>query len=1247
MNAHWKSFIYRNGYLIITAAWLYTISFLFINYWSYRSSPAKVKSSLEKRLTDQSKWVLDLANDTLRIRQLIQNIPPNLEPEKDQPGIFLFEGNAGLKQARLLYWNTNRMYYNAEELDLPEGFHFVTHRNGEFELMRKNIPHRGQTYSLVALIPIRWSYFIENKYLRTHFAGFDHLEEQYEISDNPQAIPIAADSGQILFKIQLKAGKEFIQYDAITILLRLLAMLFLLAFLYNIAAEMVLVYSFRTGFIFLVTMVIFLRWLTYAFHIPFDFSKIPLFDPAVYASNLLHPSLGDLLVNAALLYGLLRFYRFKQPTSTTLPNNHQPLFIRFLYTGLLTLCGLLLAGLVGSLLEDAKISFDVSNFFSLSIFSLISFIILCLLVLIFFYLSEIWLLPQIKQGIPFYHQALVIFVVAAGYIVTTIPTGLYGLYACITGWIVLYVLLVHFRRKDFERGLLQSGFFIFWVMFFALSISALVMTRFRQVEWMQREKLAEKLVLQSDPFGENLLNIAATNFEDAFLQTNFYRFSQSENTNKLIKDSLIRQNFSGYLNKYDTRILTYQLNGTPIFNEDATRMQQIDSLISEQSQPTEITDLYAALPGNKFYRYVFKKRIESTNPYGGFFYVLINPNRYKSEALYPELFNQVADPLIDPSSGYAYAVYQKGKLVYHFNNYDFASEITLPAGTADKFERVVKNGFTELWYVQDAEKQVIIVRKNNTVTDLLTLFAYLFCSFIFISVIFSITGKILQTRFKIKQLLDLFQLKIKSQIQSTIIFISIISFLVIGITTITFFIGRFNLNNEERLTRAIQVMANEINSRTSSRESIEMQSNPGAFGNELEQVITEISEQHNADINYYSTGGNLLISTQPYIYNKKLLSEKMDARAYEALTQSKPIRYLQTEEIGSFHYLSVYKPLQDAAGITYAYLNIPYLNTQAELNQEISGFLATLLNLNAFIFLIAGAIAFYLTNRITRSFELISGKMQQISLGKVNEPIQWNRKDELGLLIREYNKMVKKLEYSAGALAESERALAWKEMARQVAHEIKNPLTPMKLSIQYLQAAIQRGDPNLADLYKKTNETLIMQIDQLSQIAGDFAQFAQISQARLTLLEINTVLQKWVHLHGNSPECVITAVYSDETAMMMGDEGHLNRLFTNLLLNAIQARQDADIPAEILLTVSVSQNSVLVSISDQSGGISPESFDQIFTPNFTTKTAGTGLGLAICKRIVEQSGGTIRFESVWGVGTTFFMEWPRLNPANA
>jgi nitrogen fixation/metabolism regulation signal transduction histidine kinase len=365
----------------------------------------------------------------------------------------------------------------------------------------------------------------------------------------------------------------------------------------------------------------------------------------------------------------------------------------------------------------------------------------------------------------------------------------------------------------------------------------------------------------------------------------------------------------------------------------------------------------------------------------------------------------------------------------------------------------------------------------------------------------------------------------------------------------------------------------------------------------------------------------------------------MNADAFQHLTKLKSIRFQHTETIGKFKYLSIYQPLTDAAGTTYAYLNIPYLNTQAELNQEISGFLAAILNLNAFIFLVAGIIAFYFTGRITDSFEMISRKMQQISLGKVNEAIQWNRNDELGLLITEYNKMVRKLEASASALAVTEREVAWREMARQVAHEIKNPLTPMKLSIQYLQEAIQRNDPRLPELYRKTNATLITQIDQLARIAGDFAQYAQISLAHPVELDLVSVIQQWARLYDFSDNCSIRLFLPEEPVRISADQGHLDRLFTNLLLNSIQACQTED-TAVVSIRVEKLEESIRLSFADQSGGIAPELTPRMFSPNFTTKSSGTGLGLAICKRIVEQGGGQIRFETEWGRGTTFIIDWP-------
>ena len=447
------------------------------------------------------------------------------------------------------------------------------------------------------------------------------------------------------------------------------------------------------------------------------------------------------------------------------------------------------------------------------------------------------------------------------------------------------------------------------------------------------------------------------------------------------------------------------------------------------------------------------------------------------------------------------------------------------------------------------------------------------------------------------------RLNIRSQIQATIIFLSVFSFLVIGVATISFFILRFNRNNEERLSKSIQVMANEVNTKMNSLKAFDdLPDNPGIkIG--LEKTIAEISDLHNVDINYYNLNGGLVISTQPYIYNKHLLSSNMEPVAFRALQNGHSIRFLQSETIGGFQYLSIYVPLTDDGGNNYAYLNIPYLNSQNELNQEISGFLATLINLNAVIF-------------------------------------EWSRNDEIGMLVDEYNKMVKKLEVSAHALAQSEREGAWREMARQVAHEIKNPLTPMKLSIQYLQNAIQKGAPNVKELSENMAVTLIEQIDQLSKIAGDFSQFANIGNARMEKFDITELLSSLIRLYSTNPRIHIEWYREEGHYFIYSDKVQMNRLFTNLLLNALEANTDINSMVNIVLTQKNENGMVTLSLKDSSGGIPENMKENIFTPNFTTKSSGTGLGLAICKGIVEKANGHIWFESEEGVGTTFFITLP-------
>jgi nitrogen fixation/metabolism regulation signal transduction histidine kinase len=366
----------------------------------------------------------------------------------------------------------------------------------------------------------------------------------------------------------------------------------------------------------------------------------------------------------------------------------------------------------------------------------------------------------------------------------------------------------------------------------------------------------------------------------------------------------------------------------------------------------------------------------------------------------------------------------------------------------------------------------------------------------------------------------------------------------------------------------------------------------------------------------------------------------MDPTAYRHLYSLGEVQKVQEESISNIEYQSIYTAIRDAnTQEKVGYINIPAAYAQRELDQEISNFLVTIINLNAFIVLIAGGFALFITNRITLSFSVISNKMKEITLGKTNEEIRWNKNDEIGELVRQYNKMVHQLEQSASALAKSEREGAWREMARQVAHEIKNPLTPMKLSIQYLQKAIQNNQPNVKDLTTSVASTLIEQIDHLSKIAADFSQFANIGNKRLEEIDLHNVLSSLLDLYSTNPKVAVTWNPVPQEALMRVDKTHMNRLFTNLLTNAVDACSERE-KCVVVISERLANEDLLISIADNGDGIPEEMQSKIFTPNFTTKTSGTGLGLAMCKGIVEQAGGHIWFETKEGQGTTFYVQLP-------
>ncbi len=409
----------------------------------------------------------------------------------------------------------------------------------------------------------------------------------------------------------------------------------------------------------------------------------------------------------------------------------------------------------------------------------------------------------------------------------------------------------------------------------------------------------------------------------------------------------------------------------------------------------------------------------------------------------------------------------------------------------------------------------------------------------------------------------------------------------------------------------------------------------------LASLIPLVSEVHRLDVNIYDLKGNLNTSSEEDIFRGGLVSNKMGAFAYQSLHNLGLDREDQDESIGNLHYTAAYLPLKDMDGNTLAYMGIPYYAQHRELRSEVTDFMSTLLNVYVFLLLIAGGLAIFIANSITKKLTALSDSLQRLRLGG-NDPIVWRRKDEIGDLVEAYNRAVKKIEESSLLLAQSERDGAWREMAKQVAHEIKNPLTPMKLSMQYLLHAYQSNpDPaTIGPLLKRVSNTLVEQIESLAQIATEFSNFAKMPQAQNIHFSLNDLASSVHHLFKNErPDIDITIELPKVDFEVYADRNHVTRVINNLLKNAIQAIPD-ERKGKIHISLYQDGNKAILKVADNGTGIPPEIQEKVFSPNFSTKNSGTGLGLAICKSIIEGFKGDIYFETEMDKGTNFFVELP-------
>ena len=1145
-----------------------------------------------------------------------------------------------------IFWNTNKMAPAEEDLLRPDGSYLVNYPNGVFEFVKTSFTKANNNYFFATMIPIRWQYFMHSDYLPDHFAINEDLDKEYELAAIGEGAPVTNSAKKTLFSIKEINQQYSDSPTGISILLRIIALFFLFVFINNISLEIAREKNFGSGFLFLVISFLVLRIIIFSFPIPFNYRSTKLFANYIYNQGIINGSLGDLLVNTLLALWIILFFRKKIKTTAKAALKKFPrayTVLTYLPFLLIPVVSFYITNIIVSLVIHSNISFNAADFFSLSIFSLTGFIIICILLYIWLYLTGLLVRLVSRTKMSLFWQFMAMLVCSFLLISLHIFFVDAKLLLTVTGFMLLLVTFIRYRDNPSFSSLVNSAYFIVWALILTASASALIVYQNNVTEKEKRIKAAKKLQEQTDSSGTFLIRIALNNFTDEFLKDNFNRF-KNESDNRYIKDSLINKNLSAYLTKYNTKIYLFDNNNKPLYNEDSTSYSIINSVLENRGRVTSFKGLYVYRNDENNYNYIYAKKINKDSVYRGSLFVVIQPKLFKNTTLLPELFRHKDDVFALNESGYFFGVYDNRKLISPFTGFDFPDSITVAQVPKTGYAFIDTLRSSQLWYNAGNSKLLVIARRNDGFDNFITLFSYLFVLFILLSFILHNSRHLTQERNTKFSFRNLFRFNIRTQIQTTIIGVSIASFLIIGAATISFFIFRFKKNTTNQLINTSQIIANEIQeSLRFEITNIDTGSNITEFNDdgEFETKIASIASIHNIDINLYTKNGILRVSSQPYIYSK-LLSNRINPQAYYELHYNQSTRFTHNEQIGNFSFQSIYTPVKGDKDEIVAYLNIPSLSTQNELKDEISGFLVTLIILNALIFIFSGAISVTLTGRITSSLELIGNKMKEIKIGTANEEIHWKRNDEIGLLVNEYNRMVKQLGKSAEALAKSERESAWREMARQVAHEIKNPLTPMKLSIQYLQRAMEENSPNAVDLSKKLASTLVEQIDQLSKIAGDFSQFANIENIKPERFNINALIQNLVNLYEADSNLIISFTFEENDAEIFSDKAQINRLFTNLIKNAIEAYDETNTP-RIQIKQYMQQRDVVISVTDFGSGISESLRSKIFNPNFTTKSSGTGLGLAICKAIVENADGKIWFNTTAGEGTSFYVCLPLAN----
>lgn len=964
-----------------------------------------------------------------------------------------------------------------------------------------------------------------------------------------------------------------------------------------------------------------IRFLLLAFSYPRDILPIELFSPTQFASSWFNPSLGDLGINVLVILIIsISIFRYATPLLVT-KDSREPDAIKVI--GGVFLAFFLFSAAhypiltIQTIAHNSNIDFGITSSLDFSIIRIVSLSTLlvtwCSAFLLIHVFVKFILLKCGKQA----HRILLVGALLFSGVnywenQPFVPT-------LFITWVL--ILLIHYfdHLSSLDRIQYKTFSYLFLMLIaFVLNVSMSIYFLSNEKNRSNQLRFAESYLSDRDTFGEFLLNDLSKKIEDdVFIQTRLI----SPFLSKLPIQQKIRQVYlPSYFNKYDVRILLFNSIGNSLEENGPSSFSEFITQVDEDSNGTEYDGVYRIhkRKQNVAQQYVLVKAIKRNGFLNGYIVVELSLKKSVPDNVYPELLvdNRFRESL--RPANLSYATFVKGTVESQAGDFDYEKKFEKDLlGDQALYHVGIEAGGYQHVAVEDADQVITVIstRPMSLRYFLTNASFYLVLGLVLVLLLIGWLG--------IVNYLGGRQLYYAARIQLLINLSFFLPLVIVSMVTLRM-LSKSSQDqlNTTYLDRAI-FLTEQWNLQYVSGDSI-------MSDRDEESYLQHLARVSNTELFLYERNGLMKGASHRALFDNHLLAPLANAEALIRMRANES-SFIVPEQVGGLSFFVVYARLK----VDDNYLAIPYYQSATLVERLQIEALADILVIFVFVFILLLISSFFVARWLTFPLRFISDTLQRTTLEQPNKPLQWNANDEIGLMVKSYNDMLQKLKDSKTELERMQREQAWREIAQQVAHEIKNPLTPMKLTLQRLARSV-RNKEAIPEQMSGSIDSMLEQVEVLNTIASSFSTFAKLPRAQVQVVNLRPALDKVCELY-NLPTSIQTS--SPTEVLALADPVIIQTIFSNILVNAIQAKHE---DRELLVKISIEKREGFwhIFFEDNGKGIDKEKADKIFLPHFSTKETGSGLGLAIAKRGVEQLLGTISFTSVLHEGTTFRVTIP-------